>query len=123
QATVRICGASSNILRFTIIMGVVSSLFDVVTFAVLLKLFAADAALFQTGWFVESISTQILVIFVIRSRRMRWRANRPHIILIATSLGALTAGVGLALGSPWHSWRRSLPSPPLTSSRLSSPSV
>ncbi|WP_249163848.1 magnesium-translocating P-type ATPase [Bradyrhizobium liaoningense] len=113
----------ANILRFTIIMGVVSSLFDVVTFAVLLKLFAADAALFQTGWFVESISTQILVIFVIRSRRMRWRANRPHIILIATSLGALTAGVGLALGSPWHSWRRSLPSPPLTSSRLSSPSV
>ncbi|WP_354270587.1 cation transporting ATPase C-terminal domain-containing protein [Bradyrhizobium japonicum] len=81
-------------------MGVVSSLFDVITFAVLLKLFAADAALFQTGWFVESISTQILVIFVIRSRRMPWRANRPHIILIATSLGALVAGVGLALG-PW----------------------
>ncbi|MBR0733277.1 magnesium-translocating P-type ATPase [Bradyrhizobium japonicum] len=90
----------ANILRFTIIMGVVSSLFDVITFAVLLKLFAADAALFQTGWFVESISTQILVIFVIRSRRMPWRANRPHIILIATSLGALIAGVALALG-PW----------------------
>ncbi|MCP3476640.1 HAD-IC family P-type ATPase [Bradyrhizobium sp. CCGUVB1N3] len=90
----------ANILRFTIIMGMVSSLFDVVTFAVLLKLFEADAALFQTGWFVESISTQILVIFIIRSRRLPWRGNRPHIILIATSLGALIAGVGLALG-PW----------------------
>lgn len=90
----------ANILRFTIVMGMVSSLFDVVTFAVLLKLFEAGAALFQTGWFVESISTQILVIFVIRSRRMPWRANRPHAILIATSFGALIVGVGLALG-PW----------------------
>ena len=90
----------ADILRFTIIMGVISSLFDAVTFALLLKLFAANAALFQTGWFIESISTQILVIFVIRSRRLPWRANRPHIILIASSLGALIAGVGLALG-PW----------------------
>ncbi|MBR0914647.1 magnesium-translocating P-type ATPase [Bradyrhizobium japonicum] len=90
----------ASILRFTIIMGIVSSLFDVITFAVLLKLFEANAAQFQTGWFVESISTQILVIFIIRSRRMPWRANRPHIILIATSLGALAAGVALALG-PW----------------------
>ncbi|WP_407188329.1 magnesium-translocating P-type ATPase [Bradyrhizobium centrosematis] len=90
----------ASILRFTIIMGVVSSLFDAITFAVLLKLFHADAALFQTGWFVESIATQILVIFVIRSRKLPWRANRPHNILIATSLGALLAGVALALG-PW----------------------
>lgn len=90
----------ASILRFTIIMGIVSSVFDVITFAVLLKLFEANAAQFQTGWFVESISTQILVIFVIRSRRMPWRANRPHAILIATSFGALIVGVGLALG-PW----------------------
>lgn len=39
-------------------------MFDAITFAVLLKLFDADAARFQTGWFVESILTQILVIFV-----------------------------------------------------------
>jgi Mg2+-importing ATPase len=56
--------------------------------------------MFQTGWFLESITTQILVIFVIRSRKLPWRANRPHNILIATSLGALLAGVALALG-PW----------------------
>ena len=94
--------AMASILRFTIVMGAVSSTFDVVTFVVLLKLFDADAALFQTGWFVESISTQILVIFVIRSRWLPWRASRPHIILIATSLAALVAGVALALG-PWGS--------------------
>jgi len=90
----------ASILRFTIIMGMVSSLFDAITFAVLLKLFDADAPMFQTGWFLESITTQILVIFVIRSRKLPWRANRPHNILIATSLGALLAGVALALG-PW----------------------
>jgi P-type Mg2+ transporter len=87
------------ILRFTIIMGLVSSLFDALTFAVLLKVFEADASLFQTGWFVESIATQILVIFLIRSRRLSWRTNnRPHTILIATSLGALGGGLFLALG-------------------------
>ncbi len=91
----------TSILRFTIVMGMVSSLFDAITFAVLLKLFDADAPMFQTGWFLESIATQILVIFVIRSRELPWRANRPHAILIATSLGALLAGVALALG-PWR---------------------
>jgi len=90
----------TDILRFTIIMGAISSLLDEVTFAVLLKLFRTDAAMFQTGWFVESIMTQILVIFVIRSRWLPWRANRPHPILIATSLGALGSGVALAMG-PW----------------------
>jgi Mg2+-importing ATPase len=90
----------ASILRFAVIMGIASSLFDAMTFVVLLKVFEADAALFRTGWFVESIITQILVIFVIRSRRLPWRANRPHNILIATSVGALVAGLALALG-PW----------------------
>ncbi len=89
-----------GILRFTIIMGAVSSLFDAVTFVVLLKLFEANAPLFQTGWFVESIATQILVIFLIRSRRLPWQGSRPHRFLVTTSLGALAAGVVLALG-PW----------------------
>jgi Mg2+-importing ATPase len=89
-----------GILRFTIVMGAASSLFDAFTFAVLLELFHADAALFQTGWFLESIATQILVIFLIRSRRLPWRASRPHGLLIASSLGALGVGVALALG-PW----------------------
>lgn len=89
-----------TILRFTILMGTISSLFDAITFLVLLKVFHADAALFQTGWFVESIASQILVIFLIRSRRLPWHANRPHAILIASSLGALGVGAVLALG-PW----------------------
>lgn len=88
----------AGILRFTLVMGAVSSLFDAATFAVLLKFFHTDAALFQTGWFLESIATQILVIFLIRSRRLPWRANLPHPVLIATSLGALAIAVVLAAG-------------------------
>jgi P-type Mg2+ transporter len=89
-----------GILRFTVIMGAVSSLFDAITFAVLLKFFDANAIQFQTGWFIESIATQILVIFLIRSRRAPWRANRPNTILLATSIGALAAGIAQALGEP-----------------------
>jgi P-type Mg2+ transporter len=89
-----------SILRFTVIMGAVSSLFDAITFAALLKLFDANAASFQTGWFVESIATQILVIFLIRSRRAPWSTDRPNRILLATSIGALGVGIALALG-PW----------------------
>jgi len=87
-----------NILRFTIVMGAVSSLFDAATFTLLLKVFHADAPTFQTAWFLESIATQILVIFLIRSRGAFWN-SRPHWILVATSLGAL-AGTILMVASP-----------------------
>lgn len=93
----------AGILRFTLVMGAVSSLFDFATFAVLLKIFHTDAALFQTGWFVESIATQILVIFLIRSRRLPWRANFPHPVLLATSLGGLAVAIALSTG-PYRSW-------------------
>ncbi|MGF6425730.1 magnesium-translocating P-type ATPase [Bradyrhizobium elkanii] len=88
----------ADILRFTFVMGSISSLFDVATFTILLKVFHTDAAAFQTGWFLESIATQILVIFLIRSRRSLWRASRPHRILALGSLGALASGIFLALG-------------------------
>ncbi len=91
-----------DILRFTIVMGVVSSLFDATTFAVLVKVFDADAATFQTAWFVKSIATQILVIFLIRSRRSIW-ASRPNAILVLTSLGALAVAIVLVL-VPLRRW-------------------
>ncbi len=84
------------LLRFTVIMGLVSSLFDGATFAVLRLVFDAAPEVFRTAWFVESMATQILVIFVIRSRRAFWR-GWPHPVLTATSLGALAVAIGLAL--------------------------
>ena len=77
------------IRRFMFAIGPVSSLFDLLTFAVLLWLFHADAALFQTGWFVESVTTQVLVIFVIRTRGSPLR-SRPH-ALLATACVAVVA--------------------------------
>ena len=60
--------STTLIERFMLVFGPVSSLFDFLTFFVLLRLFGADAAQFQTGWFVESLATQALVVFVIRTR-------------------------------------------------------
>ena len=88
----------ADILRFALVMGAVSSLFDAATFIVFLKFFHTGAALFQTGWFLESIATQILVIFLIRSRRPPWQANLPDPVLIVTSLTALGVAVALAAG-------------------------
>ena len=55
------------IKKFILVFGPISSVFDFITFFILLFVFTADAALFQTAWFVESICTQTLVIFVIRT--------------------------------------------------------
>ena len=57
------------IRNFMLVMGPVSSIFDFLTFGLLLLVFHADEALFQTGWFIESLATQVLVIFVLRTRR------------------------------------------------------
>jgi P-type Mg2+ transporter len=76
------------IRNFMWIIGPVSSLFDFLTFYVLLAVLNADAVLFQTGWFVESLATQVLVIFVIRTRRNPL-SSRPHAALAATSLAVV----------------------------------
>ncbi|MEN0075375.1 MAG: magnesium-translocating P-type ATPase [Paracraurococcus sp.] len=86
------------VLRFTLVMGPLSSLFDLATFALLLRGFEVAPEVFRTAWFVESITTQILVIFLIRTAGPVWRAGRPHPVLVATSLGALAVALFLALG-------------------------
>lgn len=84
------------VLRFTLVMGPLSSLFDAATFVLLLGVFGTGVDAFRTAWFVESILTQILVIFVIRTSARFWR-SRPHRFLVLTSLGALAAALALAL--------------------------
>jgi Mg2+-importing ATPase len=73
------------IQRFMLFMGPVSSVFDFLTFGMLYFVFAATPAMFQTGWFVESLLTQTLVIFVIRTRRAPWK-SLPSTALIANVL-------------------------------------
>ena len=77
--------STTLIERFMLVFGPVSSVFDFLTFFVLLRLLGADAAQFQTGWFVESLATQALVIFVIRTRGRFWRSH-PHPILTTRSV-------------------------------------
>ncbi len=86
------------VLRFTLVMGPLSSLFDLATFALLLWGFGATAEEFRTAWFIESMATQVLVIFLIRSAGPAWRAAPPHRMLVASSLGALALALALALG-------------------------
>jgi Mg2+-importing ATPase len=82
-----------TIRKFMLLFGPVSSVFDFVTFGLLLWAFHADETLFHTGWFVESLMTQILVIFIIRTTHplQDW----PHPALAASSLSALAAALAL----------------------------
>jgi Mg2+-importing ATPase len=82
------------IRSFMLAVGPVSSLFDFLTFYVLLAVLEADEALFHTGWFIESLATQVLVIFVIRTQRSALR-SRPHPLLVATSLAVVALAIGL----------------------------
>ena len=82
--------------RFMLVLGPVSSLFDFLTFFALLQLFGAGEALFQTGWFVESLATQALVIFVIRTRGPPWH-SRPHPLLASLSIGVVAVGLLIPL--------------------------
>ncbi len=94
----------SFVRNFMLVIGPVSSVFDFLTFYVMLTLFRADESLFQTGWFIESLATQVLVIFIIRTRGNPLR-SRPSRLLAATSLAVVAigavlplTGVGRALG-------------------------
>ncbi len=72
------------IQKFILVFGPISSVFDFITFFILLYLFNADASLFQTAWFIESICTQTLVVFVIRTRITPFYASRPSRLLLGS---------------------------------------
>jgi Mg2+-importing ATPase len=97
--------------KFMLVFGPVSSLFDFLTFYALFELFNAGTALFQTGWFIESITTQVLVVFAIRTRRSMWR-SRPHALLIAMALGAVAVAIAIPL-SPLGRYFGFVAPPPL----------
>ncbi|MDE3192303.1 MAG: magnesium-translocating P-type ATPase [Chloroflexota bacterium] len=82
------------IQRFMILIGPISSAYDLLTFVVLLTFLDASPPLFQTGWFVESLATQTLVIFVIRTAGDPWR-SRPSLPLAVSAVGVVAAGIVL----------------------------
>ena len=92
------------IRSFMAVIGPISSLFDALIFVLLLHVFVRDEQLFHTGWFVESLATQVLVIFVIRTQGnpLRSRPSRPllwtSLAVVAVALALPFTPVGGALG-------------------------
>ena len=83
------------IRRFMSFFGPISSVYDFLTFAVMLRVFHAGPVLFRSGWFVESLTTQTLVIFVIRTRRVPFYKSNPSRPLLTTTLACAAFGVAL----------------------------
>jgi Mg2+-importing ATPase len=93
---------------FMIYIGPISSVYDFLTFFALLKVFHASEQLFHTGWFVESLATQTLVIFIIRTAGNPFR-SRPSLALTATTVLVVIAGIVI----PFTSFGRVLGFTPL----------
>lgn len=77
------------IRKYMLFFGPISSLYDFLTFFVMLVVFNASMAMFQTGWFIESMMTQILVVFVIRTRKVPFFMSKPGILLTISTLSAV----------------------------------
>ena len=85
------------IQRFMLIFGPISSIFDFVTFGLLLLVLGQNENAFHTGWFIESLFTQILVVLVIRTRRSPFWLSRPSRPLLGAIVAALAAAVIIPL--------------------------
>jgi P-type Mg2+ transporter len=101
----------TRLARFAAIMGPLSSVFDFLTFGALLYLFNASPEEFRTAWFLESMATQILVIFIIRTNGRPWR-NWPDPVLSASSLVALLVAMAVPF-TPVGAWFGFVTPPPL----------
>jgi len=85
----------SFIRRFMIFFGPISSIFDFLTFFIMLLVFNATEPLFQTAWFLESLSTQAFVVFAVRTRKTPFYKSKPSGLLLLSSVGIV--GLGLIM--------------------------
>jgi Mg2+-importing ATPase len=102
-----------RILRFILFIGPISSIFDYLTFFIMLYVFKCwnNPALFHTGWFVESLFTQTLIIHVIRTNKIPFIQSRASWPLILTSLAIVAVGAWLTV-SPLATTLGFVPLPP-----------
>jgi Mg2+-importing ATPase len=82
-----------SIKKFMLIIGPISSIYDFLTYGVMLFIFHASAQLFHTGWFIESLCTQTLVIHIIRTGKIPFIESRPSRFLILTSIFIVATGM------------------------------
>ncbi|MFO1217326.1 MAG: magnesium-translocating P-type ATPase [Burkholderiaceae bacterium] len=88
-----------EVRRRMIVYGLISSVFDLITFALLLLVFAAGEALFQTAWFVVSVLTELAVVMVLRTRLPAWR-SRPSALLVGSTVVVAVVSVALPYTGP-----------------------
>ena len=90
------------IRRFMLTFGPISSLFDFLTFGLMLGVLHAGPVQFRTGWFVESLATQTLIIFAIRTRRVPFFRSRPGLVLTLAAFTVVAVGVALTVSPLAH---------------------
>ena len=90
-----------NIGRYMLFLGPISSLFDYITFGTLIWFFGGwtNESLFQTGWFVESLLSQTLVVHVIRTGKIPFIQSKPSLPLLVTTIGICLLGIWLPTSS------------------------
>jgi P-type Mg2+ transporter len=89
----------AEVRRFMLVFGLISSLFDLLTFVLLVKVFHAGPALFHSGWFVVSLLTELAVVLVLRTRFVAWR-SKPSALLAWTTLAVALLAVALPFIAP-----------------------
>jgi len=97
--------------RFMVPFGLISSIFDFLTFFLMLyatRLLADPRGMFRAGWFIESLATEILVIYIIRTHRSFWQ-SRPSSLLLAIGLGAIATGAALVYSPLAHMFQFVVP--------------
>jgi Mg2+-importing ATPase len=107
---------TSEVVRFAAVMGPLSSVFDLATFALLYLGYHLVPEAFRTGWFLESIATQTLVVFLIRTPRRAW-LDAPGRVLVISTLGALAVALAIPF-SPLGHWFGFAPLPPVVLAAL-----
>jgi Mg2+-importing ATPase len=89
----------TEVRSFMIVFGITSTVFDLVTFVLLLRIFMVDEPTFQTGWFVVSLLTELVVVLVLRTRQPFYR-SRPSMILLSATIGMALLAVALPYSGP-----------------------
>jgi Mg2+-importing ATPase len=86
-----------EIKKFMWSYGLLSSVFDFTTFGLLMLVFHADQSIFQAGWFLESIMTQVFVVYIIRTRLVPFKESKPAAILVASTSLVITVAILVVL--------------------------
>lgn len=96
----------ADMARFMLFFGPVSSVFDILTYGLMWFGFGANSpdhqTLFQSGWFIEGLMTQILVVHMIRTQKIPFLQSRPGAALVGMTIAIMVAGVLIPMGPVAH---------------------